>query len=59
MTTKNMSTVKDDNKGLYDKSDYRVAIRSVQRYCDRHGFERGKKKNLVRVKPTSIAKRNE
>ena len=59
MITKNMCAVKKDNDGLYDKSDYRAAIRSVQRYYDRQGFERGKKKNQIRVNPTHIAKRNE
>ena len=48
-----------DYEGFHDKSDYRAAIRSVQRYCDRQGFERGKKKSQIRINPTHIAKRNE
>ena len=59
MITKNTCTVKKDYEGFYDQYDYRAAIRFVQRYCDRQGLERGKKKNQIRINPTQIAKRNE
>lgn len=58
LVDKGYITVSKDTYGVYKHSDYKAALKTVQRYLNRKGFLRGKRQCIVHMNPKHIAWRN-
>ena len=51
-------TVEIDDNGVHIQKDYDAALRAVQSYLQRNGFQRGKRTGSIRINPNHVAWRN-
>ena len=58
LIAENICQIKSNFSGLYHKSDYHAALRSVQKYLKRNGFLRGKCTGSIQQNPDHLAWRN-
>ena len=51
-------TIEIDDNGVHIQKGYDAALRAVQRYLQRNGFQRGKRTGSIRINPNHVAWRN-